>query len=764
MPAIPDDPRYQQQGAQIVPDAAPMQAQPAAIVPDMLPTEIVAAQPAGIVPDASQKPGISVGQGIGGTAEMLLTMGTSLYAEPLAGVAGLATMALTNNPEASADVVEGVRNEFMWLPKSEGGQRVAQFLGDTVGKALGYVEQNTGNVVFDATGSPAAAAWASAIPAGFAEVLGVVSMKNAAKSARNVKQRRIGEAELKGRDYQNAARQLELEAERIASPENHAQAVDAFKTLDPNEIAQSIQADPNFYRAADELGINTEPLAAYAAQNSQARDVLGSLQAMPGSALDAQARAFITETGHQARNIIEEYGGTTDKAKLTTDFYDNSMRTVDDLFKQEDVLYTDIRTQMDPAQKVIPSETLRTIRGFEREFGGVEKLPPGIRKLKSQLEVKEQTKTSGSGMMGTRKARTKTTEAPTYYKLDDERRLVGQAIEKQDGPFKDVDVARLKRLYGSMRDDIDAVADAKGFGEQLKQANHITQNRKIIEDNLKTLLTRNLNRDISTVVGQSVKGIKGQTGRFKQVVKAIDEINNIDRTLNAGKNNIMDSKEIVLSAMNDAMRGTGAEQGLFNANQYTKFMNELNQQPALKKLLYDNIPRESHKALENLHKVARGIKQANEFVIRTGRTQTLLDETGVLHGLMAGAAKRGANIVPGGGAEILKNFIDQKGSVAKPAAELMASPQFQEMLRTTIMEGTRRGVFEGTKASKKLKQAEKALLKSQKYQEWVNAAQQRGGLSDEALMLMSTAPVTYFISQSQAQAEPAQSQGMRPPQ
>jgi len=747
MAITPDEPEKMR----IVPDATPVVVQPAGIVPTPDPMAELPIQPAGIVPDKK----MTMADVPGAAGDLLLTAASSIYGEPIAGLAGLASLALTNNPETATNLIEKVRRNLIWMPKSEGGQIAAEKLANTVGKAFGYLEQNTGDVVYNATGSPAMAAWASSVPAGFAEVVGALTMKNAAKAVRKQRLQAVDDNLLKARDYQTTAKQLELEADRIASPKNVDEAIAVFREMNADELAQSLQSNPEFFRAADELGITTEPLAIYAAQNPAARDILGNLQALPGSQLAADAKAFVMETANKAQNLIEEYGGTLDKAHLSDEFMRNSMGTVDDLFQQENAIYAGIRQQIDPATRVVPSNTRSLIAMFEREFGGADKMPKAIRNLQKQLEVKEATKTSGSGLMGQRKPRTEVTEAPTYYKLDDERRLVGQAIEKQEGPFKDVDVARLKRLYGAMRDDVDVVAEKHGFLDDLKLGNQLTQQRKLVEDNLKMLLTRNLNRDISTVMGQGVKGVKGQTARFRDLVKALNEIKKVQHSVKGGKHHIMDPQQIVLSALNDVMRGSGSEMGVFSANYFTKFMNELNQQPTLKKLVYDNIPKETHKALDNLYIVAKGIDEANKYVVKTGRTLSLLDERGMV-GKLTGKIGSAAGRMTGGlGGDILMDYLQQRSKVSVSATEMLASPEFQRFLRETVTEGVKKGVYEGTRASKKLQQAEAALLKSKKYQQWAKDLQNTGLVPDEVLMVIGTSPATYF-SATQPQAPQSQ--------
>ena len=75
--------------------------------------------------------------------------------------------------------------------------------------------------------------------------------------------------------------------------------------------------------------------------------------------------------------------------------------------------------------------------------------------------------------------------------------------------------------------------------------------------------------------------------------------------------------------------------------------------------------------------------------------------------------------------------MSQSTNGAKFAADLMGSPQFQVMIRQAVKEG----VVEGSKASKKLIDAENKLSKSKVYQKWAEKiiTDDRGALTGGVL-------------------------------
>ena len=107
-------------------------------------------------------------------AEPALAMGSSMIAEPVSGLAGLA--ALPFGADKAARVVEGVRDDLTYAPRSDEGKRGMEVLADTmapVGEAMQAVESGMGDYVMDKTGSPALAAAAYSVPTAIGSVLGL---------------------------------------------------------------------------------------------------------------------------------------------------------------------------------------------------------------------------------------------------------------------------------------------------------------------------------------------------------------------------------------------------------------------------------------------------------------------------------------------------------------------------------------------------------------------------------------------------------------
>jgi len=146
----------------------------------------IAASPTPAADDIRQA---GIGEQILGGLETAATIVSGAIAEPAAGIAGLATGLLTQDPAAAADVVSGVRERLTFEPRTEAGQQSLQATGEflqPVGEALEAAEETLGGGTFEATGSPTAAALAATVPTALLEALGFGIGGRFAKSTKRI--------------------------------------------------------------------------------------------------------------------------------------------------------------------------------------------------------------------------------------------------------------------------------------------------------------------------------------------------------------------------------------------------------------------------------------------------------------------------------------------------------------------------------------------------------------------------------------------------
>ncbi|MEW5248673.1 hypothetical protein [Microbulbifer discodermiae] len=130
-------------------------------------------------PTVRQQPGRAAWllDNLAGEAEVAATLGSSIAAEPLSGLAGIAaSLNPFGDPGDGARAVQWTRDALTYQPRTEVGRGKLESVAGVLepfGEALASVEEGLGDAAYDATGSPAIAAAATTVPTAALEVLGV---------------------------------------------------------------------------------------------------------------------------------------------------------------------------------------------------------------------------------------------------------------------------------------------------------------------------------------------------------------------------------------------------------------------------------------------------------------------------------------------------------------------------------------------------------------------------------------------------------------
>lgn len=114
--------------------------------------------------------------------EVAGAIASGAVAEPLAGLSGLAGLAVGAGAEASSNVVGKVREGLTYQPRTEKGKSSLEAVSGVlapIGEYMGRVSQIPGDYVYEKTGSPALATLAYSAPIAAAELLGAKGLSKA---------------------------------------------------------------------------------------------------------------------------------------------------------------------------------------------------------------------------------------------------------------------------------------------------------------------------------------------------------------------------------------------------------------------------------------------------------------------------------------------------------------------------------------------------------------------------------------------------------
>lgn len=480
----------------------------------------------------------------------------------------------------------------------------------------------------------------------------------------------------------------------------------------PDEVQALVNADPATLKAIDDLQIAEEPIASFVSQNPQFVDVEQALSSIPGATLAKDAENFIKATSQKADDLIVEFGGDIDKAIVSDRFRQESLKTIDDLGKQADDLYDRLRDIIPGSTEVQAPNTISFLEQKIKEFGGIEFLPPKLKRLFAQLKTTEKTgKSPGIDVVtGQPKPGKVTTKGPTYGRLNFAREEIGQAIHSRSGAFKDQESGLNRALYKRLRLDQDAIASANNAADVSDAANALLRQRKSLEKNLSDLIGKDLDGAVVSKVSRSLGQLaKGDFQKFDAVMKRIP-----DKAIR---------QDIIVTSLNDIFRGSGARAQSFNPTQFAKFMDDLERSPAAKDRLFRQLPPGARVGLENLAIVARGISAAQGRKIPTGRVLSLFDETGMLQKLMGTGLSfaAGKAFSPAAGFTV-REFLNQTSGGARSAAEMLGSKQFQALIRQAVAQGT---VDSGV-LNRALQRQEQAFARSAVFKKWAESIDDQG--------------------------------------
>ncbi len=487
-----------------------------------------------------------------------------------------------------------------------------------------------------------------------------------------------------------AAHQTELLTDITAA----AEATPKQQTKQLKELGGKPSIDPERMAAAERLGVEDELLPSHLARDQSYIELEQGLASIPGSQLSAQNKSAIEKVASKADDLIEEFGGTTEKAALSMTMKDQIVKSIDDLDDSAKVVYDELNKQIPKSTKVDTSKVTDSLLNEAADLGEISDLE-GIEKRIFNLSERE------GGM--------------TYALLDKERKKVGEALRKASGPYKDESSSTLKRLYSLLTDtQEDAIntldVDDGGLSSQWEAAKSLVKRRKELEDNSVLLLGKDKAAAIMPKIGQAMK--KLTTGDFKD----------FDNTMKALPPELRE--KAVLSALSDVFTmGSRAEKQL-SAPGFVDWYKGAKRNGALSRVL-KHLPKDARSRLDDLFVVAEGMRNASKEKITTGRISSLLQEFGEDGGLASkiyqtgkrAAMAEGATSsmgVPGVGATsvITQAITKDKTPLTKAADLMLSSPEFK---RATKEYAKSSGVSKVRQQA-----AEKAIEKSAKYQKWLS--------------------------------------------
>ena len=632
-----------------------------------------------------------------GRGEAALTMASSVLAEPIAGVAGIAGALLPGEEGQGADMVEAVREGITYQPRLEEGQGSLQTVGQVLGPMgewLGGLETFLGDNTMDLTGSPLAATAATAAPTALMELLGLGTLKKTSKAAQQANRaKEVADGAIDAAD----TAPVRMVMEDLEAPTRTVEEITAdVAKKKSGRLAEDVKPDLQIMADAQELGISLNP--SHYSTNDAYRRVEQAVKDQPGTLLAERELKAMRDLSAKGDELLRELGGDTDRGILAMDVearMDDAIKGMED---SAEMAYKQIRDHIPPATKVENPVNSRTYinQRVEALGGDLALLAPVERKLYNLLNRTKKAKGPGGKMIDGDPI------PPTYEAIDTLRKDISSGYKNQ-GPYKDDVSGTLDQVYSVLINDQGRAAQGMGVGKEFLAAQKMVKNRKRIEQRAMTLFGKKMEKDFLPKLTQSAtKLTKGEIKQFEGLMQALPA----DMRQRSAATMLNDL--YTLGARNKA---GGIGQGFANA------YDSLERNASAKKALFKYLPEDAESRFDALGRVSRGLYRAKamENTSKTARSILQALEEGTLAERVISGAAGGAARVAGwkaGGhfgaaaADRIDRGVKSMVKNDRAADELLSSTAFEKALNKA-MEG-------------KVKEAEMMLNRSEVWRRWRN--------------------------------------------
>ena len=544
--------------------------------------------------------------------------------------------------------------------------------------------QSLGDAAFNLAGSPAAGAAGQAAY----ELLNMAGPTKRGQNAARAEDAAIAQNLTKNEQALDLAKQGKVQT---VSNQVLADQLGAGKATP--ELVDLVNADKDFFEAADLIGMNTQAPVSFATRNAQMRDFAAALESRVGSAAGANKDSFMRELSERTTQFIDKIGESDNSVidQSLRNSYDTAVR---DLVREGDAKYDQIAQRLNKGERFLPSNAYTFLAEQVNALGGPDKLSPQMRQLYSEINKKER---------------------PTYGYLDHIRKQLGQKIGGADNNFRNEELGFAKAMYANLTSDLDGFAVKKGpeFAKLVDQAKATTRYRKAVEDNMKVVFGEKLQSSPLTKLYESTNRqlTRGDITSFNKIMQSVPR--------NA-------RKDVIAATLSDVMRGGPNKRGEINPTAYVTWYENMQKNAAARDAFFGYMTPEQRKGADAFYRVSKGAQEAFAKTTNNGRILDLFKtERKGLGKLFENAAtwmpaanqRRADNQMLTPTARAIRfagrsvgRMIEGETKRDQAAVDLIASPQFVELIRKSTENN---GVV-----NRRIQDAEARLMKSRAYQKW----------------------------------------------
>ncbi len=427
------------------------------------------------------------------------------------------------------------------------------------------------------------------------------------------------------------------------------------------ELAEIAKTNPEAKAAADRLGVEL-PIDVLS-DNAQLKEVTGLTRAQIGSEAKQAWNETVQAASDRAHQAMDDLDAVTDISQVSADVFDRLDNAQKGLGRQASDLRQEVTDAVDVRGRVDATGIKSWLQTRIDDLGGGKE---GIAALSP-----EEKRLWGIVSKG----------QPTYALLNEQRDLIGQALEKGTGPWSNTNMKRLKDIYGSLANDqinfIEASA-GKEIADKQRAANTLFKQMYDSREQMERIFTKNLSGSLAPLMQRAItQGAKGNAQTLNTLVKIIPE----------------DMRgKVLTSALFKAAKATDET---FSFTNFANIYRDLRANGAIYKEFAKAVGPEGDKLMTDLYAISRRLSDADKAISRTGastqlqllNSERLLSRILMATGGAAGAGLigsvlggPGAAIVGAGLAAAAPEIAQRVGKTnAQKLHNLMSSTEFREL-------------------------------------------------------------------------------------
>lgn len=380
------------------------------------------------------------------------------------------------------------------------------------------------------------------------------------------------------------------------------------------QLAEIAKTNPEAKAAADRLGLEL-PIDVLS-DNSQLQEVVGLTRSEIGSTAKQAWNETVQAASDRAHAAMDELDAVTDISQVSADVFDRLDKAQKGLGRQASDLRQEVTDAVDVRGRVDASGIKNWLQTRIDDLGGGKE---GIAALSP-----EEKRLWGIVSKG----------QPTYALINEQRDLIGQALEKGTGPWSNTNMKRLKDIYGALADDqikfIETSA-GKEIADKQRAANSLFKQMYEGREQMERLFTKDLSGSLAPLMQRAItQGTKGNAQTFNTLVKIIPE----------------DMRgKVLTSALFKAAKTTDET---FSFTNFANIYRDLRANGAVYKEFAKAVGPEGDKLLTDLYAISRRISDADKAISRTGAStqlQLLNSERLLSRILMASGGAAGAGLI-----------------------------------------------------------------------------------------------------------------------